>query len=213
VVHIEEPRAGIQFGVEEQGMQLAGTVRLTQDAIRAIDVPAGIRFNDPLSRTVLVTTTAIHGEDLTVDVPVTSTGATIAWVGPGTGLEALDPVPNVVTAAVATMAPVGNVRAQVFLRSATDGRRLDPPVPVDVPFRSGVPGVLHLQALAHRMTDADPSLGTLDAAEFALQMLQFPFRAVFGDRTLAGQEPIAADALFSPKVDLGQLLRRFKGVE
>jgi hypothetical protein len=213
VVHIEEPRAGIQFGVEEQGMQLAGTVRLTQDAIRAIDVPAGIRFNDPLSRTVLVTTTATHGEDLTVDVPVTSTGATIAWVGPGTGLEALDPVPNVVTAAVATMAPVGNVRAQVFLRSATDGRRLDPPVPVDVPFRSGVPGVLHLQALAHRMTGADPSLGTLDAAEFALQMLQFPFRAVFGDRTLAGQEPIAADALFSPKVDLGQLLRRFKGVE
>ncbi len=214
VVHIEEPRAGIQFGVEEQGMQLAGTVRLTLDRIRSLDVPSGIRFHDPLSRTVLATTAATHGEDALLDVPVTSTGASIAWVGSGTGLEVLDPVPGVVSAAVATMAPVGDVAAQVFLRSASDGRRLEPPVPVDVPFRANAPGVIHLQVLAKRMTDADPNLGgDLDAAEFALQMLQFPFRAVFGDRTLAGQEPVAADALFSPRIDVAQLLRRFQGVD
>jgi hypothetical protein len=211
VVHVEEPRAGIQFGVEEQGMQLAGTVRLTLDRIRPIDVAAGVRFHDPLSRTVLRTTTATHGEDAFVDVPVESVGATTAWVGAGTGLELLDPVPNVVSVAVQAMQPVGAVQAEVFLRNKADGRRIEPPVSVDVPFRPDVPGVMHLQALAGRMTAADPTLGTLDAAEFALQMLQFPFRAVFGDRTLAGQEPIEADALFSPKVSVAQLLHRFEG--
>ena len=212
VVHIEEPRAGIQFGVEEQGMQLAGTVRLTLDRIRSFDVPVGVRFNDPLSRTVLRTTAATHGEDAVIDVAVESTGATIAWVGAGTGLELVDPLEHVVSAAVTQMQPVGDVRAEVFLRDKNDGRRLDPPVPVDVPFRPNAPGVIHLQALAKRMTDADPALGTdLDAAEFALQMLQFPFRAVFGDRTLAGQEPVTADALFTPFADIAVLLRRFEG--
>ena len=72
---------------------------------------------------------------------------------------------------------------------------------------------LHLQSLAKRMIQADPSLGTdLDAAEFAVQMLQFPFRAVFGDRTLTDQPPVAADALFRPRIDVAQLLRRFQGV-
>lgn len=211
VVHVEEPRAGIQFGVEEEGMQLAGTVRLTLDQIRPMDVPAGVRFNDPLSRTVLRTTAATHGEDAFVDVPVASTGATIAWVGAGTGLELVDDVPHVVSAAVQAMAPVGDVQAQVFLRDKADGRRLDPPRPVQVPFRADAPGVLHLQALARRMTTTDPTLGTLDAAEFALQMLQFPFRAVFGDRSLAGQQPLEADALFRPQVGLAQLLTRFEG--
>lgn len=212
VVHVEEPRAGIQFGVEEKGMRLRGTARLTLDQIRPVDVPAGIRLNDPLSRTVLRTTAATHGEDAFVDVPVESTGATIAWVGGGTGLQLVDPLPHVVSAAVTAMSPVGDIEAEVFLRDKDDGVRLDPPVPVDVPFRANAPGVLHLQALARRMIDADPSLGpSLDAAEFALQMLQFPFRAVFGDRTLAGQQPVPADALFRPKVDLAMLLTRFEG--
>lgn len=212
VVHLEEPRAGIQFGVEEQGLQLAGQVRLELDAIRPLDVPAGTRFHDPLSRTVLRVTAAVHGEDATVDVPVESTGATVAWVGPGTGLELVDPLDHVVSAAVTAMRPVGDVRAQVFLRRMSDGRRVSPPRPVDVPFRPGAPGVVHLQALARRMTAADPALGpSLDAAEFALQMIQFPFRAVFGDRTLAGQEPVAGDALFAPVIDVGMLLAAFRG--
>lgn len=212
VVHVEEPRAGIQFGVEEQGMQLAGTVRLTLDAIRPLDVPAGTRFTDPLTRTVLRTTAAVHGEDAELDVPVQSTGATIAWVGAGTGVELVDPLDHVVSAAVTQMQPVGDIRAQVFLRRKENGRRIEPPKAVDVPFRPDSPGVVHLQSLARRMTQAEPSLGPdLDAAEFALQMLQFPFRAVFGDRTLAGQEPVAQDALFAPMVDVGQLLRIFRG--
>ncbi len=212
VVHVEEPRAGIQFGVEEKGMQLAGTVRLTLDAIRPLDVPSGTRFVDPLTRTVLRTTAAVHGEDVELDVPVASTGATIAWVGAGTGLELVDPLDHVVSAAVTQMQPIGNIEAQVFLRRKEDGRRIVPPKPVDVPFRPDAPGVVHLQALARKMIDAEPSLGpTLDAAEFALQMLQFPFRAVFGDRTLVGQDPVAQDALFAPVVDVGQLLRIFRG--
>ena len=189
VVHIEEPRVGIQFGVEEEGMELAGSVRLTLDRIRPLDVAAGVRFNDPLTRTVLVTTAATHGEDAVLDVPVKSTGATIDWVGAGTGLEVVDPVEGVVSAAVAAMAPVGDVRATVFLRDKNTGKRIEPLLEVDVPFRRNAPGVMHLQALAKRMTDKDPGLGTLDA-----------------------QDPVSADALFRPQVDVAMLLRSFKGV-
>jgi hypothetical protein len=215
VVHVEEPRAGIQFGVEEKGLQLAGTVRVALDRIRSSDVPAGVRFEDPLSRTILRTTARTRAEDAFVDVAVQSDGATTAWVGAGTGLRLVDAIEGAVSASVVTMQPVGNVQAEVFLRDKTDGVRVVPPVPVAVPFRSGAPGVVHVRRLAGRFADADPSLGAdaddVDAAEFALQMLQFPFRAVFGDRTLAGQEPIDAAALFHPFVDVAQLLRRFQG--
>ena len=49
----------------------------------------------------------------------------------------------------------------------------------------------HLYALQdEKLVTAEPALGpSLDAAEFAMQMLQFPYRAVFGDRTLAGGSP------------------------
>ncbi len=71
----------------------------------------------------------------------------------------------------------GRARAQVVLRNATTGERLEPRRTVRVPFRRGAPGVLHMRALASRMTaEASAELGTsLDAAEFAMQMLQFPY--------------------------------------
>jgi hypothetical protein len=107
----------------------------------------------------------------------------------------------------------GRARAQVLLRNATTGERLDPPRTVRVPFRRGAPGVLHMRALAARMTaEASAELGPeLDAAEFALQMLQFPFRAVFADRTLTGAPPPQTVDAFRPRIGFVELQRRFAG--
>ena len=107
----------------------------------------------------------------------------------------------------------GRARAQVVLRNANTGERLEPRRTVRVPFRRGAPGVLHMRALATRMTDeASAQLGTsLDAAEFAMQMLQFPFRAVFADRTLTGAPPPNTFDAFMPRIAFAELQRRFTG--
>jgi hypothetical protein len=44
-----------------------------------------------------------------------------------------------------------------------------------------------------------------------MQMLQFPYRAVFGDRTLAGGEGLEPGATFSPTIGLAVLADRFRG--
>jgi hypothetical protein len=109
----------------------------------------------------------------------------------------------------------GRTQAQVVLRNATTGERLEPHKTVDVPFRPNSPGVLHMGALARRMTSvAAADLGSsLDAAEFALQMLQFPYRAVFADRTLTGAPPISFLDTFRPRVAFADLRARFAGGE
>lgn len=101
----------------------------------------------------------------------------------------------------------GRARAQVLLRDSATGERLSPPVPVPVPFRRGTPGVLHMRALARRMA---AEVGTsLDSAEFAMQMLQFPYRAVFADRTLTGGPAVDYLDVFRPAIGYAELATRF----
>ncbi len=54
---------------------------------------------------------------------------------------------------------------------------------VDVPFRRGAPGVVDLKRLRERLVDKPPvgAGGAMEPRDFALQMLRFPFRQVFGD--------------------------------
>lgn len=105
VMHIEEPRQGIQFGVR-------------------------LDTNDPPEQRTAV-----------VKVRDNNTG---------------DPVPP------ATEVTTGNS--------------------VEVPFRTGAPGVINLKVLRERLAAKAPnSGGTLEPNEYALQMLRFPFRQVFGD--------------------------------
>jgi hypothetical protein len=70
---------------------------------------------------------------------------------------------------------------------------------VPVKFRKGAPGVLNLKETANALTGLPGSnLGpSLDGAEFALEMLRFPYRQVF-----AGSETDATrqDAAFKPTV-------------
>ena len=82
--------------------------------------------------------------------------------------------------------PPGAKRAKVRLRDSTGA--VVPPKDdftatnsVDVPFRPGAPGVLDIRALRKRIEDKAPGIGEVDSKEFAMEMLRFPFRQVFGD--------------------------------
>jgi hypothetical protein len=83
----------------------------------------------------------------------------------------------------------GSYRAKVKIRDNDTGLPVPPKDDfvddnsVDVPFRGGgAPGVLNLTALRDRL-QAKPKVNKTPLApnEFALQMLRFPFRQVFGD--------------------------------
>jgi hypothetical protein len=54
---------------------------------------------------------------------------------------------------------------------------------VKVPFRKGAPGVINIDDLSRRLINAaGTGIGpTIDSAEYAMAMLRFPFRQVFGD--------------------------------
>lgn len=57
---------------------------------------------------------------------------------------------------------------------------------VRVPFRKGSPGVINMVELSRRLTTAAGTgvtggSGGVDSAEFAMELLRFPFRQVFGD--------------------------------
>ena len=85
--------------------------------------------------------------------------------------------------------PPASRRGKVHLRDANTGDLLSPvddftaANSVPVPFRPNAPGVINMKVLAERMV-AKPAthLGaTVEPHEYALEMLRFPYRQVFGD--------------------------------
>jgi hypothetical protein len=84
--------------------------------------------------------------------------------------------------------PPAQRRAKVHVRDNANGDSV-PPVDdftagnsVNVPFRPGAPGVINVGALRDRLAAKAPnSGGSLEPNEYALQMLRFPYRQVFGD--------------------------------
>lgn len=77
---------------------------------------------------------------------------------------------------------------------------------VPVPFRAGAPGVINMKKLNEALLAVpEANMGaTIDSAEFALQMLRFPLRQVFGDTSV----PEGSDA-FSATVSVATLTTRF----
>jgi len=106
-------------------------------------------------------------------------------------------------------APPTAQRAKVKVRDNLTGDPVPPKEAftsansVDVPFRSGAPGVINLSVLRDRLAAKAPnSGGTLEPNEYALQMLRFPYRQVFGDPdNLEGVEFYDLDA-FKVAIDL-----------
>lgn len=91
--------------------------------------------------------------------------------------------------------------AKVPLRDCANGNPVPPSAPlgptnsVDVPFRRNAPGVINLTELRKRLAAKAPnSGGALEPNEYALQMLRFPFRQIFGDpKDLEGKQFYALD--------------------
>ncbi len=82
--------------------------------------------------------------------------------------------------------PVGQRRVKV--RDCDNGNPVPPEKSfttgnsVPVPFRPNAPGVIDMATLRTRLAAKAPnSGGTLEPNEYALQMLRFPYRQVFGD--------------------------------
>ena len=80
-------------------------------------------------------------------------------------------------------------------------------VTLPVPFRSGSPGVVNMKKLNEDLLNVTAAnMGpTIDSAEYAMQMLRFPLRQVFGDTTV----PVNADA-FMATIKIGALTERFQ---
>jgi hypothetical protein len=108
----------------------------------------------------------------------------------------------------------GTAGATIGLRDVRDAARVGIDKPV--PFRRGAPGVIDVARLAERIaaepathTEALEGAGT-QSAEFAMQMLQFPFRAVFGDPTQGGPgggggPAVDFSTLFTPAIGIADL--------
>jgi hypothetical protein len=80
---------------------------------------------------------------------------------------------------------------------------------LNVFFRSGAPGVLNLRRTAQEFIDrASTHMGpALDGAEFALEMIRFPYRQVFGDPAQGGPHPL--QDVFRVSISLGSLKTTF----
>jgi hypothetical protein len=79
---------------------------------------------------------------------------------------------------------------------------------IDVPFRPGAPGVVHVTQL---VKDLKNTTGTnlptpVDSAGFAVEMLRFPYRQVFGNPR---ENPGSLADLFKPRMALSVLHERF----
>jgi len=101
------------------------------------------------------------------------------------------------------------------LRDASTGDDLpDPPIPV--PFRRDSAGVIHMRKLRDRIANVPATHvgGTsglsVDANEFALEMLRFPYRQVFGDPANEPAAPLRD--VFRPRVSFALLEERFRAV-
>ena len=114
--------------------------------------------------------------------------------------------------------PQGDKKVTLPLRDVTTAERLDKIQPppkgakeVPVPFRKGAPGVINIAELAKRIADQkathinDFESAGVQSAEFALEMLRFPYRQVFGDPEKGGGAnlpPLTFADLFRPLIKI-----------
>ena len=101
----------------------------------------------------------------------------------------------------------GSVSATLKPRNAATGEYLKNTPPVTVPFRSGdrASGVIDIQALERKLPR--PATGTdgLDSAEYALQLVRYPYRQVWGTEDKA---PIAT--VFTPTIAYQTIVQTFQ---
>ncbi len=101
-------------------------------------------------------------------------------------------------------------QASTVPRNANTANDVSPASTVPVPFRSGSPGVIDIRKLNQAlMAVRETNMGAeVDGAEFALQMLRFPYRQVFGDPRVATVPP--KQDIFRPSLAIRDLVKRFR---
>jgi hypothetical protein len=106
----------------------------------------------------------------------------------------------------------GTTGATIGLRDVVSTEKIG--IDKAVPFRRGAPGVIDVARLAERIAaESGTRVNDFEGpgtqpAEFAMEMLQFPFRAVFGDPTKGGPHGGGG-----PAVDFSALFRPAIGIE
>lgn len=101
--------------------------------------------------------------------------------------------------------------ATVIARNAQTSNDVTPERAVQVSFRRRAPGVLDLRRTARAFINTPgTNMGpALDGAEFALEMIRFPYRQVFGDPSHGAAGPLGD--VFRPSVSMTQLRAKFLG--
>lgn len=101
--------------------------------------------------------------------------------------------------------------ATVIARDALTSENVpgDPALPVS--FRPGSPGVLDLRQTAKTLINETRTHmnGAVDGAEFALEMIRFPYRQVFGDPSQGGSGQLKD--VFRVSLSMAQLKTKFSG--
>lgn len=89
--------------------------------------------------------------------------------------------------------------ATVPARNALDSSDVSPVVSIPVAFRPDAPGVIDLRATAANIVSTPSAHITapIDAARFALEMLRFPYRQVFGDTDVQQTDVFRVDASYT----------------
>jgi hypothetical protein len=102
-------------------------------------------------------------------------------------------------------------------RDVKTAQRLENQARVPVPFRAGAPGVVHFARLAADLAaipatrvvvGGDTEVGS---AGLAMQLLQFPYRQVFGPELQPAAQPATIDAYFAPTVRMAEIRRWYGG--
>lgn len=106
---------------------------------------------------------------------------------------------------------VNEFRAHVFARDCATSTDVHPFKEMNVTFRADAPGVIDFPKTAQTFIGTpETHMGAeLDSAEYALQMLRFPYRQVFGE---PGGAPAPLQDVFRPKIALAELKRDFQRV-
>lgn len=103
-----------------------------------------------------------------------------------------------------------NFRAEVTARDALTSLDVAPERKAQVFFRPGTPGVIDMRRTAASLigTTGTHMGAEVDSAEFALEMIRFPYRQVFGDP--AHGAPGNMRDVFRPTLTLEQLETKFE---
>ncbi|MHC5010106.1 MAG: hypothetical protein ACYTG6_04030 [Planctomycetota bacterium] len=107
-----------------------------------------------------------------------------------------------------------HIGAEVVARDKNTAKDLEPEKRIPVFFRRGAPGVLDLRRTGEEFTaTAGTNMSTtLDGAEFALQMIRFPYRQVFGKIDDARADLLTDVFRPTVKFQLSELKTKFQEV-